>query len=80
MKTIGAYEAKTHLSGLLEQVEKGERFVITKYGRAIAELIPIPRRDPEKISRAIENLKNFQKTHPLNGTSIKDLIDEGRRF
>ncbi|MBV8589846.1 MAG: type II toxin-antitoxin system prevent-host-death family antitoxin, partial [Acetobacteraceae bacterium] len=31
-------EAKTHLSSLLERVENGERFRITRHGRAIAEL------------------------------------------
>jgi len=36
MSEIGAYAAKTHLLKLLERVEKGERFVITKHGRAVS--------------------------------------------
>ena len=38
---IGAFEAKTRLSELLEQVSRGRTFVITRRGRPIAELRPI---------------------------------------
>ena len=38
MSEIGAYEAKTHLSEILERVRKGESFVIAKHGQAVAEL------------------------------------------
>jgi prevent-host-death family protein len=41
MHTVGAFEAKTHFSALLEKVEQGERVVITKHGRPVARLIPI---------------------------------------
>ncbi|MBV9521580.1 MAG: type II toxin-antitoxin system Phd/YefM family antitoxin [Alphaproteobacteria bacterium] len=37
---IGAYEAKTHFSQLLERAEKGERITITKHGRPVAMLVP----------------------------------------
>ncbi len=44
MKTmeIGAFEAKTHLSALLEKVRNGKSFFITKRGQPVAELRPIP--------------------------------------
>ena len=38
---IGAFEAKTRLSELLEQVSRGRSFVITRRGRAVAELRPV---------------------------------------
>lgn len=46
MKTreIGVFEAKTHLSEILQEVEKGVRFIITKRRHAIAELRPIEER------------------------------------
>jgi prevent-host-death family protein len=44
MANIGAYDAKTHLPKLLERVEKGERFVITRHGKAVAELTPVAER------------------------------------
>jgi prevent-host-death family protein len=43
MKTleIGVFEAKTHLSELLEKVRGGKSFFITKHGRPVAELRPV---------------------------------------
>lgn len=41
MKTVGAFDAKTHLSNLLEQVARGESFLITKRGKPIASLTPV---------------------------------------
>ena len=79
MSEIGAYEAKTHLPKLLERVEKGERFVITRHGRAVAELVPVARRDSERVRKAIEDLKAFQKTHSLGGLSVREIIKAGRK-
>jgi prevent-host-death family protein len=41
IKEVGAFEAKTHLSQLLDEVEKGGRIYITRHGKRIAELSPI---------------------------------------
>lgn len=38
---VGAYEAKTHLSELLEKVEAGEEITITKHGAPVAKLVPV---------------------------------------
>lgn len=79
MKTVGAYEAKTHLPKLLKRVNKGERITITKHGVPIAVLQPpdLSRKaDPKK---AIDELRKFRDKHPLNGLSIRDMIEEGRR-
>ena len=38
---VGAYDAKTHLPRLLDQVEAGEVITITKHGRPVARLVPI---------------------------------------
>jgi prevent-host-death family protein len=37
---VNIHEAKTHLSRLLEQVAQGERVVISKAGRPVADLVP----------------------------------------
>ncbi len=39
---IGAFKAKTHLSELLGKVAQGKTFHITKRGRPMAELRPVP--------------------------------------
>ena len=80
MTEIGAFEAKTHLPRLLQRVQEGERFVITRHSRPVAELIPFRARDPDRIRAAIESLKAFQRAHRLGGTSVCEMIEEGRRF
>ena len=80
MSEIGAFDAKTHLPKLLERVQKGERFVITKHGHPVAELIPFRKRDPDKIRTAIDNLKAFQESHSLRGLSIREMIEERRKY
>lgn len=79
METIGAYEAKTHLPKLLERVTKGEKITITKHGHPVAVLQPPPaaaRTAPEKV---IGELRKFRESHRLDGLSIRDMIEEGRR-
>lgn len=80
MSVIGAFDAKTHLPRLLRRVEEGERFVITKHNRPVAELIPFRERDTARIRAAIDRLAAFQKTHSLQGLSVRELIEDGRRF
>ena len=79
MSEIGAFEAKTNLSRLLKRVQAGERFVIRKHNRPVAELIPFRPRDAERIRAAITRLKAFQKTHSLSGLSVRQMIKEGRK-
>jgi len=43
MDTIGAYEAKTHFSKLLEEVAKDRRITITQHGIPVAMLVPVLR-------------------------------------
>jgi len=80
MKTVGAYEAKTHLPKLLEEVAQGERITITKHGVPVAELSPISTRQSISIRVAIERLKAFQADHTLEGLAVRDLIDDGRKY
>ena len=41
MDTVNVYDAKTHLSRLLERVEHGERIVIARAGKPVAMLVPL---------------------------------------
>ena len=80
MSEVGAFEAKTHLPRLLKRVQQGERFVISRHNQPVAELIPFRQRDADRIRAAIDGLKKFQRTHSLGGLSVRQMIDEGRRF
>ena len=42
MKTVNLYEAKTHLSALVDAAAAGEEIVIAKNGVAKAKLVPVP--------------------------------------
>lgn len=79
MTTIGAFEAKTHLARLLDRVEGGESFTITKHGRPVARLVPAAGPDRARAREAAERLKRFAERHSLGGLSWKELRDEGRR-
>ena len=79
MQTIGSFQAKTHFSSLLEQVEKGEQIIITKHGHPVAKLVPVIAIDRESIKQTIRRLEEFNKTNTLGGLDWKELRDEGRR-
>ena len=78
--TVGAYEAKTHLSELLERVEAGEEITITKHGTPIAKLVPVKKEasTQERIA-AIERIQKLAIGLSLGGLKVKDLLSEGRR-
>jgi prevent-host-death family protein len=84
MQTVGSNEAKSNFPRLLRQVELGETIVITRYGKAIARLIPAAPTAPlPEIIDVIEAMRSFQEQEGLDlgdDLSIRDLINEGRRF
>jgi len=41
--TVNIHAAKTNLSDLVARVERGERIVIARAGRPVAQLVPAPR-------------------------------------
>ncbi len=77
--TVGAYEAKTHLPQLLEEVEAGLTITITKHGRPVARLVPPARNDRPDPERVIASLRQARHGIRLDGLSLRELIEEGRR-
>ena len=77
--TVGAFDAKTRFSELLQQVESGKEFTITKHGMPVARLVPIQRKHSVAERRqAIERIQKLSKGLSLRGLKIRDLIEEGR--
>ncbi|MFZ0929589.1 MAG: type II toxin-antitoxin system prevent-host-death family antitoxin [Syntrophobacteraceae bacterium] len=77
--TVGAFEAKTQLSKLLDLVGKGEKVIITKHGVPVAELTaPFPRRtvDPSKVAAELKAIRRRTKSGP---DTVKSMIEDGRR-
>ena len=79
MSEVGAYEAKTHLPRLLERVAGGERITITKHGVPVARLVPVEPTPARPLAETIAALKAFREGHRLDGMSLRDLIEDGRR-
>ncbi len=81
MKSVGTYEAKTHLPRLLSQVEKGESITITKRGKPIAKLVPADAAEQKDVKQVIEEMLNYRDQHgPVLGDdlTIRKMIEEGR--
>jgi prevent-host-death family protein len=79
MQTVGAYEAKTHLPALLDRVEQGEQITITRHGVPVATLVPASGARKPDIQKTIKAMMEFRKGQRLDGLTIRELIEEGRR-
>ena len=79
MTTVGAYEAKTHLSSLLERVAKGETITTTKHGQPIVVMQPVGERELPALDSVVADLREFRRGNRLAGLKLRDLIEEGRR-
>jgi prevent-host-death family protein len=86
---VGIFDAKTHLSELVERVRKGESFVLTRHGHAVARLVPVdgtPAAVPDaeraaRVKAAFDRIFELRKGITLPpGMTVDDLIDEGRRM
>ena len=79
---VGACEAKTHFSQLLERVAKGEEITITKHDRPVARLVPAGRPSREHVAAIFRQMDALRESLPKSKdkTSLKDLINHGRRF
>ena len=76
--TVGAYEAKTHLSQLLDKVEAGEEITSTKHGAPVAKLVPVKKEvSAEQRAAAIERIQQLAAGLTLGGLKVRDLINEG---
>lgn len=81
MESVGTFEAKTHLTRLLERVARGERIVITNRGKAVAMLVPpemSERADTAEVGRAMLAYRDRVKRRL--GGMFRELAHEGHRY
>lgn len=78
---IGTFDAKTHLSALLDRVAKGEKITITKHGIPAAMLVPVDE-SQRALSHAeiVEGMRALRKRVKAGKTGVREMIREGRRF
>lgn len=75
---VSAFEAKTHLSQLLVQVQQGQRVTITKHNVPVALLVPVEE-SKQLTQEMIDDIFERRKKHTLGELSIQQLKEEGRR-
>lgn len=78
METVGAYDAKTHLSELIDRAAHGERITITRHGVPVAMLVPPEGQAQRTPAEVIAELRSYRKGIRLRGLSIRKMINEGR--
>jgi prevent-host-death family protein len=79
MLQVGAYEAKTRLSQLIDEAAKGEEIIITKHGVPVAALVPVAGSRQMDPQAAISAIKDFRRGRRLAGLSLREMIEEGRQ-
>ena len=79
---VGTFHAKTHFSQLLDRVAKGEEITITKHDRPVARLVPAERPSREQVTSIFRQMDLLRQSlpKPTDTSTLKDLINEGRRF
>jgi prevent-host-death family protein len=82
--SVGAYDAKTRLSELLDRVERGEQIIITRHGKPVARLVPEGGHDKAAARAAVAQLFALGEQLARRGVNLSDeeirtLRDEGRR-
>jgi len=80
MKTVGTFEAKTHLNELLQRVSKGETIRITRRGVPVAKLVPDEEGKKTDLKQVVREIREISKGASLKGLTIRELINEGRRY
>ena len=80
MVTIGAFEAKTKLSELLDRVSNGETIMITKHGQPVAKLVP-PGNESNRPMTTEEIIEGFRKIRERvkPGPSLQEILKESKR-
>jgi prevent-host-death family protein len=79
MRTVGADEAKTHLSQLIDEVTRGQQVAITKNGTPVALLVPVPSTRKPDVREVISQLREFRRGITLGSLSLREMMEEGRR-
>ena len=82
--SVGAFEAKTKFSELLERASQGEEITITKHEKPVARLVPFEKPSRVELATLFQQMADFRAGHPLNPkglekVSYRDLIDGGRK-
>ena len=78
---IGAFEAKTYFSKIINETEQGNDFIVTRRGKAVARIIPFEKEPEMTFKEAFEQLAEMRKLYRGEPGSfdIRAAIEEGRK-
>ena len=78
---IGAFEAKTHFSRIIEEVEHGADYVITKRGKPVAKIIPFEQKKEMTRLEALDSFKELRERYcgKPGDFNIREAIEDGRK-
>ena len=83
-RTIGAFEAKTHFSQLLKEVENGTEIHVTHRGRAVAVLRSEDADNAQSAAAVLDRIASrrraIQERESLTDRDIAAFREEGHRF
>lgn len=77
---------KIHLGEILDRASKGEEIAVTRNGDPIAVIGPpsagagVPPLSESDGRKVIEEMIKLREGNRLDGISIRELIEEGRRY
>ena len=78
---IGAFEAKTHFSQIIEKAEQGADFVVTRRGKPVAMILPLEKEPEMTFKEAVEQLLEMRKLYrgKPGSFNIREAIEDGRK-
>ena len=81
MNSVGAFEAKTRLSELLDRVGQGEKIMITRHGVPAAMLVPVEETGSRLTHHeVVEGMRALRKRIKPDSTGVREMVNEGRRL
>lgn len=78
-KEVGSFEAKNHLSALIDEASRGGRIWITRHGKRVALLSSGTQLAGASSGSLVERFRRIRKQSGTDNTALKELIEEGRR-
>lgn len=75
--TVSLVEAKAHLSELIDKVEAGERVVITRHGRPVANVTAVERpKQPIDLKELAEFRARMPRLRKSSASLVREMRDE----
>ena len=83
MRKVKATEAKARLAELLRAVELGESVSITRYGKAVAHLVPADAQERQNRRKAVEEFRRRRSQWKRVDFTTEEILasrHEGHRY